>query len=115
MSKVCYKCKTEQPNEQFGRLQSSKDGLRYDCRTCRKEYREENRDTINVKLKEYYSSNKEVLLSRHKEYREQNKTAILAQRKEYRNREGVKEYIKKSKKKIFPSEKKKLKNDEKLT
>jgi hypothetical protein len=109
MSKVCYKCKNEQPNEQFGRLKSSKDGFRYDCKTCRKEYREENRDTINAKLKEYYASNKEVLLPRHKEYREQNKTAILAQRKEYRNREDIKERIQKKQKDYLPIRKEKIK------
>jgi len=109
MSKVCCKCKKEQLNNQFGRLQSSKDGLRYDCKTCRKKYREENRDTINVKLKEYYASNKEVLLPKHKEYREQNKTVILAQRKEYRNREDVKEHIKKKQKEYLPIRKEQIK------
>lgn len=109
MLKTCCKCKTEQSTEQFGKLKSSKDGLRYDCKTCRKKYREENRETINAKLADYYKTNRDDLLIRNNQYREQNKEAINQQRKEYRNREVVKEHIKKKQKEYLPVRKEQIK------
>ena len=109
MSKVCYKCKKMQAIEQFGKLNSSKDGRRYDCQTCRKEYREKNRDAINAKLNEYYKANKDDLLIKNKKYREENKDAINQQRQEYRNRETVKEHIKKKQMEYLPIRKEKIK------
>jgi hypothetical protein len=106
---MCCKCKKEQSIEQFGKLKSSKDGLRYDCKTCRKEYRAQNRDTINAKLCDYYKANRDDLLVRNKQYREQNKDAINQQRKEYRNREVVKEHIKEKQKEYLPIRKEKIK------
>lgn len=107
--KTCYKCKREQTIEQFGKLKCSKDGLRYDCKTCRKDYREQNRETINAKLNDYYKANKEDLLIRNKLYREQHKDEINQQRKEYRNREVVKEHIKIKQKEYLPIRKEQIK------
>lgn len=109
MLKICCKCKKEQSTDQFGKLKSSKDGLRYDCKTCRKEYREEYRETIIVKSKKYYEDNKNVLLPKNREYRERNKQEILAQRKEYRNREDVQQHIKEKQKEYLTIRKEQIK------
>ncbi len=92
----------------FGKLRSSPDGLRYDCKVCRKKYREENRDVINAKLKAYYNEHKETLLEQNKAYRASNVVAIKAQRKEYRNRENVKIHTQQKMKAYLPIRKEKI-------
>jgi hypothetical protein len=104
--KTCCKCKKEQPNENFGKLKSSKDGLRYDCKDCRKEYRNLNKEHIKTKNKTYYEMNKDNLLDKNRKYREDNIVSINAQRMEYRanNKERIKmrnkEYLPKRKQQI---------------
>ena len=38
MGKVCSKCKVEKDLTEFGKYSASKDGLRYECKPCRKSY-----------------------------------------------------------------------------
>jgi hypothetical protein len=95
MEKICCKCKIKQPLNNFGLLKSSSDGLRYDCKQCRKQYRQLNKDAIKEKQNAYYQNNKEILLEKNKIYRQNNIAQIKIQRKEYRNREDVKKRIKK--------------------
>lgn len=106
--KTCYKCKLEQEICNFGKLKSSKDGYRYDCKNCRKEYRENNKENIKNKQKEYYLENKNILLEKNKEYRIENKDKINNQRKEYRNRPDVKEHVKQKNKEYLPIKKQKI-------
>lgn len=65
--KICLKCQTELPLNQFGKRKDSKDGLRNECKPCRrqmdKRYRFDNREAIQGRQKEYYQSNKEVFFS----------------------------------------------------
>jgi len=102
MEKVCCKCKNVRSLDDFGKLKSSSDGLRYDCKMCRKEYRLKNRDVINEKLKEYYNENKETHLEKCKSYRIENNDKINEQRKEYRKRPEIKEHIKVKNKEYLP-------------
>ena len=67
--KKCYICKVEQEINNFGNLKSAPDGHRYDCKDCRKIYREQNKENIKKKQDEYYANNKESLLLHSKEYR----------------------------------------------
>ena len=108
MSKKCCKCKIDRPLELFGKLKGSKDGLRYDCKECRKQYRFENKNVINSKLSEYYNNNKETLLAKNKEYRDNHREEILKQRKEYREREEIREYNKKKAKEYLPIRKEQI-------
>ena len=71
--KICCKCKCEKQIESYGNLKNSPDGLRYDCKDCRKEYNMKNKANIQLKNKEYYELNKESLLIKNSEYRNQNK------------------------------------------
>ena len=105
MEKQCCKCKCIRCISEFGNLKNSPDGLRYDCKICRKEYRENNKESINKKLKEYYNENKESLLVQNKEYRLKNIEAINQQRKEYRNRPEIKEHNKKKQLEYLPKKK----------
>jgi len=106
--KICYKCKVNKLVECYGKLKSSKDGLRYDCNDCRKEYRIQNNVHIQEKNKNYYANNKVSLLVKNKDYREQNIDKICEQRKEYRNREENKEHIKQQSKDYLPIRKLKI-------
>jgi len=110
MEKTCCKCKHVQSVSEFGKLAKSPDGLRYDCRSCRKDYRECNKDKINQKLKAYYQEHKDVLLVQNREYRLANKDVINIQRKEYRNRPDVKEHIKQKQREYLPKRKADMKN-----
>lgn len=85
-TKLCCKCKQEKGLDCYGKLKSSKDGLRYDCNECRKEYRLRSKEHISNKNKQYFADNKDKLIPKNKQYRENNKESIFAQRKEYRQR-----------------------------
>ena len=108
--KVCGKCKVEQSILNFGLLKSAPDGHRYDCKQCRKEYRDSNKEKIKEKQHEYFESNKELLLEKNKQYRADNIEKINIQRKEYRNREEIKKHIKEKNKEYLPSKKEKIKH-----
>jgi hypothetical protein len=57
--KICCTCKQEKSFELFGKLSSSKDGYRHDCKDCRKVYSEKNKNKNKEYKKEYYISNKQ--------------------------------------------------------
>ena len=107
--KKCYKCQNIKELSEFGKLSSSKDGYKYDCKSCRKEYNAANSEKIREKNKEYYEANKEALLTKNKEYREKNIDAINIQRKEYRNREDVKQHRQQKNKEYLPIRKESIK------
>lgn len=114
--KICCKCKCEKQIESYGNLKNSPDGLRYDCKDCRKEYNMKNKANIQLKNKEYYENNKANLLIKNSEYRILNKEQILVQRQQYRNKEDVKLHVKEKNKEYLPIKKEKIKerrkNDE---
>ena len=108
-TKKCCKCKIELSVDNFGLLKTSKDGYRYDCKLCRMQYRNENKELIQEKQQKYYENNKVQLLLQNKQYRENNITKINTQRKEYRNRPEVKEHIKEQNKANLPKRKELIK------
>ena len=107
--KICCRCKISKPFDKFGKLHSSPDKLRYDCKDCRKEYRDNNKLAINLKLKQYYQDNKEKLTEQNKLYRLNNAKKISDQRAEYRNRDDIKERTKLKNKEYLPIHKEKIK------
>jgi len=106
MVKVCGKCKVKKPVSEFCKNKLSKDGLRFKCKSCSKEYDKEyyqaNKERKKEFNKEYYKHNKEL----HKKYYEENKEYIKERRKKYR--EENKEYIKERGKKYKQANKKKI-------
>ncbi len=107
--KICSKCKIEQDILCFGKLNSSSDGYRYDCKKCRKEYNQENKDKIKANNHKYYFENKDKILNCNKIYRLTNKDKILEQRKEYRNREEIIKHNKEKMKEYLPIRKTNMK------
>jgi transposase-like protein len=109
MDKVCYKCKTPQPLSEFGKLKSSTDGHRYDCKGCRKQYRENNKQAIQEKQHTYYAKEKDNLLVKNKEYRQSHEEEIRAQRKAYRERPEIKQHIQEKNREYLPIRKQSIK------
>jgi hypothetical protein len=71
MTKICSKCKLCLPLDNFGRRKHSKDGLRSECKSCRKIIRLANYD--HNKEKEYYNKNRLVRLARANKWYSENK------------------------------------------
>ena len=109
MSKICSKCKLCLELSNFGKLKSSKDGFRYDCNNCRKEYRISHKEQIKIKQKDFYDKKKYKILLKNKSYRLENITKINIQRKEYRNLPEIKEHIKKKNMEYLPKRKEMIK------
>lgn len=81
--KRCCTCKIEKELSSFGRLKSSKDGYRHDCKSCRSEYIKRNRLKIKEYKKDYYTNNKDIIISKNKKYYEENKEKIDSYVKDY--------------------------------
>lgn len=105
--KICCKCKMSKPLSEFGKLKKSNDGLRYDCKFCRKIYNSQNKNSIKEYNKKYWDSKKNELCEKNKLYRINNKENIFVQKKMYRelNNDKIKEYMKK----YLPIKKEKIK------
>jgi hypothetical protein len=82
--KKCSKCKEEKKLTEFSKDKRKKDGLRYNCKSCLKEYRQANKEKRKEYDKEYYQANKKRLNKRNKEYNKANKEKINQYKKEYK-------------------------------
>jgi len=111
--KKCCKCKIDKSIINFGKLKSSPDSYRYDCKDCRKNHRILNKEKIQIKQKEYYNENKQELLEKNKKYRLENIEQINKQRKEYREREEIKKHTKEKNQEYLPIKKEKIKQKRK--
>lgn len=107
--KTCSKCHETKSLDWFGKLKSSPDGLKYDCKECRHNYNIANREKISEKNKSYYETHKSELLIKNKEYRLNNIDAIHQQKKQYRSDEKVKAHIQLKNKEYLPIRKNKIK------
>jgi hypothetical protein len=122
--KRCAKCKINKPHSEFGLLKRASDGLKYQCKQCRKEepkrtteqnkqYYLDNKESLKAKcadyrnnrldkqkqkeyLKYYYVQNAEKLKEKTRLWAKENKTRKLKADKEYRenNKEKIKIHLK---------------------
>lgn len=105
--KVCTKCKEEKSFEEFYKDKQKKDGLCCSCKTCIKEFRQQNEDDIRKQSKKYYQKNYEKIREKRKdyfaEYRKNNRKLLREKGKEYRQTERGKEtnYRKKLKRRSY--------------
>lgn len=70
--KTCNKCRTTHPLSMFHKDKSKADGLRSNCKVCKKQsddaWRSANRDRMLDKMKEYYQGNTDVIKARSKQW-----------------------------------------------
>lgn len=94
--KICTKCKIEKELSEFNKNKAAKDGLRYQCKECLKQYQRDNRERFAEYRKQYYQDNRERRVEYQKQYRRDNSERIAESKKQYRldNRERTAEYKK---------------------
>jgi hypothetical protein len=79
-TKICTKCNVEQSIDCFSKDNSTKYGLRNNCKWCVKQYRQDNKEKIAEYQKQYQQDNKEQM----KQYYQGNKETISEQKIQYR-------------------------------
>lgn len=99
--KKCIICNKEKNFKEFFKDKSSKDGLKYKCKSCIKQYREIYNLENKEKTKIYNSKNNEIIKKQKKEYYVNNKTEHKLRGYEWKkeNKEKVRLYEKKYKEK----------------
>ncbi len=92
--KTCTKCGETKPFTEFYKHKISKDGYRSQCKSCRKQYRQENREAINERERRHYQENKEAIKERKRRHYQENKETIAerARRRYQENKETINEY-----------------------
>jgi hypothetical protein len=96
--KKCSKCKDLKPFYCYNKRSKSIDGLRPDCKDCRKIESHQNRLKNLEKKKQYdllyYQKNRTHIRSYHKEWYKNNSESVIAYQKEYRsnNADKIREY-----------------------
>lgn len=83
-TKICNKCKVEKDKGDFYKGKRLKDGLQSICKSCDKNYREDNKIAIAHNKKLYYENHKDEILQYHKDYYKNNRDDIIFIQKEYR-------------------------------
>ena len=105
--KVCSKCNVEQELDCFSKQLRNKSGVRPDCKSCEKKYREANKerrreydlnrdkDEVSRNKSAYYLANKDVILKKRKEHYSLNREEKLEYQKEYQanNKEKRNQYL----------------------
>ena len=82
--KVCTKCGKEQSVAFFSKHANGKHGVRPNCKTCERSYRQENKDAIALSAKMYVEKNKDDIVAYKKAYRQLNKEALAFKDKKYK-------------------------------
>ena len=104
--KKCSKCGIQKPLVEFSRNKSTKDGHTRQCKSCKAQYRAQNKEKIAKRNARYYEENKEKIAKQGARYRAQNKEKIAKQGARYRseNKEKIAEknarYYEENKEKI---------------
>lgn len=71
--KKCNKCKIEKPLSEFSKDKNRKDGLQPRCKSCNREYREQNRERIREADREYRERNRERIREAEREWYQNNR------------------------------------------
>lgn len=83
MLKKCTKCEIEKEISEFNKRSNSKDGYRFECKSCQKLHYENNREYYISKMKENRNNKLDKYVERDKTYYDKNRENILKQKKEY--------------------------------
>jgi hypothetical protein len=138
MEKKCTKCGEVKSLDEFTNDKKGKHGKAYQCKSCNKKYKENNREKVNkyskehrlknkeyhkeyskIYHKEYYKNNKEKRKEYSKIYRQNNKEKIKISKQECREKynktarkyyENNKENLNKNQREYYKNNKEKIKN-----
>lgn len=83
ISKICYKCHQEKPIIDFNKDRNTKDGLRCECKICKKQYQSEHKKEIKLWKKQYNLEHKKEIQLYNKKYHLEHKKEINCRRKKY--------------------------------
>lgn len=73
--KTCSRCNQEKPRSEFGPHPSARDGLRGQCKACRRAY-----------SRQYYQDHREQALEKNRAYQEANKERYRSYQRQYRQK-----------------------------
>lgn len=92
-TKRCSACEEIKSVDNFGKLKSAKDGLRGQCKDCRKKEYEKNREEKIKKSRERYHANKKVIGIKNKQYKKDNQDYYKQKYKDYyqKHKEKIKQ------------------------
>jgi 5-methylcytosine-specific restriction endonuclease McrA len=82
--KACPKCSEVKQVDQFSRDATRTDGRCAYCKTCVREWQQENRSTLLARDKEYRTKNAERILARKRAHYAANREELTAQARKYR-------------------------------
>lgn len=96
-TKMCSKCKKEKDLTLFDKSSKMKCGYSSACKSCKKQYRDKNKESTSLYKKEYYENkkqdlfdyrniNKEKINERNREYYRKNKTVINEKSRVYQKK-----------------------------
>lgn len=88
-TKKCTKCKEIKHINMFNKDRSTKDGLRYTCKYCDKQYHNNNKNILKKKRIEYCKNNKEHIRNKTKIYRKNNNKRLKENLKAYRQLHAI--------------------------
>lgn len=81
--KKCSKCNRTKILAAFSKDKTRKDGVQATCKTCVKQYRQENAEKIAEYYKQYHQENAEKLAKYSKQYSQENAEKLAEYKKQY--------------------------------
>jgi len=95
-TKECTKCGQEKPLSGFHKDKSGRLGVKPQCKVCRKQYYQENKDKLSEYQKQYNKENKDKISERKKQHYQKNRDKKLKYSKQYNkeNKDKISEYWK---------------------
>ena len=89
--KICSKCREEKPVSAFHKSKGRCDGLDMQCKECKRQYQDKNKDLIKIRYSLWREKNKDRESAKRHIIYEENKDAILKKQHEYyeENKESV--------------------------
>ena len=99
--KTCSKCNKTKPSNDFSKAKNKNDGLQSQCKTCAKQYRQENAEKLAEKSRRYRQENAERIAENNRRYYQKNAEKLDEKSRRYRqeNAERIAEYEKQYRKK----------------
>ena len=97
--KMCSRCNLVKDESEFHKCKNNKDALVVWCKSCRKDYRKVNKETIKDQQRSYYENNKDKINEYKKEHYKNNKKYYKDYRESNKEKFLLRQYKRLDKKK----------------